>query len=85
MPYRLVKATLLNNDVATADDAVAESGRPKNRTCNVLDINSSTPLHSTHSPVPHMQDNVLIVSANVVWTQRQKSVVNGTKLRAREV
>ena len=67
--------------VATADDAVAGSGRPKNRTCNVLDINSSTPLHSTHSPVPRMQENVLIVGPNVAWTQRQKSVVDGTRLR----
>ena len=72
--YRLVEPTLANDDVATPDDAVAGNGRRKNRTCNVLDVDSSTPLHSTHYPTIR----VLIVGPNVVWTQ---SVVNGTRLR----
>ena len=70
--------TLANDDVATPDDAVAGNGRRKNRTCNVLDMDSSTPLFSTHYPTTRMQDDVLIVGPNVAWTQ---SVVNGTRFR----
>ena len=72
--------------VTIPDDAVAGNGswywsKNKFRTCCILDINSSIPFHLTHYPILQMQDNVLIVSANVVWMQRQKSIVNGTKLQ----
>jgi len=79
--YRPIEATLTNGDVTTPDDTVAGSGRPKNRTCCVLGMDSSTPLLSTHYPIPQMKNDVWIVGVNVAWTQRQKSVVNGTRLR----
>ena len=80
MLYRFVKVT---HDITTPDDTVAGNRSwhwPKNRICNILGIYYSIPLHSTHYPFLQVKDDVLTVGANMAWTQRQKSVVNRTRL-----
>jgi len=51
MLYRLIEAMLTNNNIATSDDVITESKRPKNRTYNVLGIDSLTLVYSTYYPI----------------------------------